>query len=117
MERTIRQAFGKPRKAAAKVDREVGNILDQHWLLVWRPPSCFGLPVLGFLLDFPGAVAMVHGFGLEPAAWLAGLMIFVLLVDSALVIEGRLVWLGAGIGGLVLASILAHLENRRRRQT
>lgn len=156
MERTIRQAFGKPRKAAAKVDREVGNILDQHWLLVWGRvviTFMFWFAGFGFLLDFPGAVAMVRGFGLEPAALLAGLMIFVLLVGSALVIEGRLVWLGAGmlavftlatiplihhfwtmngqaatqarleseehltvIGGLVLASILAHLENRRRRQ-
>jgi transmembrane protein len=108
---------------------------------------------IGFLLNFAGAVAMMRGYGIEPAGLIAGLMIFVLLAGSALVIEGRLVWLGAAmlavftlstiptihhfwtmtgaaavenrleseehltvIGGLVLASILAHLENRRRRQ-
>jgi transmembrane protein len=146
-----------PQKAAAEIDREVSNVLDLHWLLILGRVAVtfmFWFAGFGFLLDFPGAVAMVHSFGLEPAAWLAGLMIFVLLVGSALVIDGRLVWLGAGmlavftlatiplvhhfwtmtgqaavqarleseehltvIGGLLLASILAHLENRRRRRT
>ncbi len=150
---------GKGRGAAdtaAKVEREVGNILDQHWLLVWGRVAItfmFWFAGFGFLFDFPAAVGMMHSYGLEPAGWIAGLMIFVLLVGSALVVDGRLVWLGAGmlaaftlatiptihhfwtmtgdaavqnrleseehvtvIGGLVLASILAHLENRRRRQ-
>jgi transmembrane protein len=139
-----------------KVEREVGNILDQHWLLVWARVAItfmFWFAGIGFLLDLPATVAMMRGYGLEPAELVAGLMILVLLAGSALVIEGRLVWLGAGmlavftlstiptthhfwtmtgaaavenrleseehvtvIGGLVLASILAHLENRRRRQ-
>jgi transmembrane protein len=148
--------IGNARAAAATIDREVGNILDRHWLLVWGRVAItfmFWFAGIGFLLNFPEAVGMMRGYGLEPAGLIAGLMIFVLLAGSALVIEGRLVWLGAGmlgvftlstiptihhfwtmtgaaavenrleseehltvIGGLVLASILAHLENRRRRQ-
>ena len=148
--------IGNARAAAAKIEREVDNILDRHWLLVWGRVAItfmFWFAGFGFLLNFPGAVAMIRSYALEPAQLIAGLMVFVLLAGSALVIEGRLVWLGAGIlsvftlatiplihhfwtmtgdaavqarleseehltviGGLVLASILAHLENRRRRQ-
>jgi transmembrane protein len=157
MQRAIRQMLGRPRKAALAIDHEVGNVLDQHWLLLWGRAAVtfmFWYAGLGFLLNFSGAVAMVRSYALEPSRLIAGLMILVLLAGSALVIQGRLVWLGAGmlsaftlttiplihhfwtmtgeaamqarleseehltvIGGLVLASILAHLENRRRRQT
>jgi transmembrane protein len=150
------QMFGKSRATVAKIDREVGNVLDQHWLLVWGRVAItfmFWFAGFGFLLNFPATVEMIRGYGLEPAAWFAASMVFVLLVGSALVIEGRLVWLGAGmlgvftlatiptihhfwtmagtaavenrleseehltvIGGLVMASILAHLENRRKAQ-
>jgi transmembrane protein len=139
----------------AQIEYDVDNILDRHWLLVGGRVAItfmYWFAGIGFLLNFPAAVAMMHGYGLEPATWIAVLMILVLLVGSALVIEGRLVWLGAGmlsvftlstiptihhfwtmtgtaaiqnrleseehltvIGGLILASILAHLANRRRR--
>lgn len=144
----------KPRAIAAGIELDVDNILDRHWLLVAGRVAItfmYWFAGIGFLLNFPAAAEMIRGYGLEPAAWIAALMIFVLLVGSALVIEGRLVWLGAGmlgvftlstiptihhfwtmtgtaavenrleseehltvIGGLILASILAHLENRRR---
>jgi transmembrane protein len=150
----IMQTAREPRAMAAEIERDVDNILDRHWLLVGGRVAItfmYWFAGIGFLLNFPAAVEMIRGYGMEPATWIAVLMVFVLLVGSALVIEGRLVWLGAGmlgvftlstipmvhhfwtmtgtaavenrleseehltvIGGLVLASILAHLENRRR---
>jgi transmembrane protein len=144
----------KPRAIAAGIELDIDNILDRHWLLVGGRVAItfmYWFAGIGFLLNFPASVEMIRGYGLEPAAWIAGVMVFVLLIGSALVIEGRLVWLGAGmlgvftlstiptihhfwtmtgtaavenrleseehltvIGGLILASILAHLENRRR---
>jgi transmembrane protein len=148
------QIVRKPRAFAAEIERDVDNILDRHWLLVAGRVAItfmYWFAGIGFLLNLPAAVEMMHGYGLERAGWIAGLMIFILIVGSAFVIEGRLVWLGAGmlglftlstiptihhfwtmagaaavenrleseehltvIGGLVLASILAHLENRRQ---
>jgi transmembrane protein len=150
------QIVRESRAVAAEIERDVDNILDRHWLLVGGRVAItfmYWFAGIGFLLNFPAAAEMMRGYGLEPAGLIAGLMIFVLLIGSALVIEGRLVWLGAGmlgvftlstiptihhfwtmtgaaaiqnrleseehltvIGGLVLASILAHLENRRRSQ-
>src|SRR5438270_1474159 len=148
------QVVPESRAIAADIERDVDNILDRPWLwLAGRVAITFmyWFAGIGFALNFPAAVEMMRGYGLEPAAWIAAMMIFVLLIGSALVIDGRLVWLGAGmlgvftlstiptvhhfwrmtgaaavqnrleseehltvIGGLVLASILAHLENRRQ---
>jgi transmembrane protein len=55
---------------------------------------------IGFLVDFPGAVQMMSTYGLEPAGPIAALLVFVLLVGSALVIDGRLAWFGAGMLGV-----------------
>jgi transmembrane protein len=51
----------------------------------------------GFLFNFPGAVQMMSTYGLEPAAPIAASLVFVLLVGSAFVIDGRLAWFGAGM--------------------
>jgi transmembrane protein len=51
---------------------------------------------LAKLIDFPGALAEMQQFGVEPAAPMAVAVIFVQLAGSALIITGRLAWLGAG---------------------
>jgi transmembrane protein len=88
---------------------DVDTILIQRWLFVAGRivvTFMYWFAALGFLLDFPGAEAMVRGYGLEPAAPMAVLTILVLLAGSALVIDGRLAWLGAGMLGLfTLATI------------
>jgi uncharacterized membrane protein YphA (DoxX/SURF4 family) len=55
------------------------------------------------LLDFPGAVAEQQYFGLNPGWLWALLAIAVELGGSALIILGRLVWLGAGALGVLTA--------------
>lgn len=62
------------------------------------------------LSDWPGAVAEQAHFGLAPPALWAGLTIAVELVGPALILSGRLVWLGAGMLGVFtfLAAILAN---------
>jgi transmembrane protein len=82
---------------------DVDTILVQRWLFVAGRvviTFMYWFAALGFVLDFPGAVTMVRGYGLEPAGLMAGLTIVVLLAGSALVIDGRLAWLGAGMLGL-----------------
>lgn len=65
---------------------------------------------LNKLLDFPRAVAEQHHFGLEPAALLAAITIFIELAGSACVISGRYVWLGAGALGIftLMANFIAN---------
>ena len=58
---------------------------------------------LAKLLDFPGTVAEQEHFGLHPGVVWAALCILVELGGSALVITGRLVWLGAGALGVLTA--------------
>jgi len=66
----------------------------------------FWLAGVGFLLDYSSAVQMIRSFGLEPAADFAAAVIVVLLGGSALVIDGRLAWLGAAmLGAFTLATI------------
>jgi uncharacterized membrane protein YphA (DoxX/SURF4 family) len=96
-------------------DREpafVGAILNWQgtWLLSRIAlTSAFWIGGLTKLLNFPGAVAEQVEFGLRPAALFAVLTIAVELVGSALVVSGRLVWLGAGALGVFtgLAMLLA----------
>ena len=61
-------------------------------------------------LDFAGASAEVAGLGLPAPAPLAALTVLVQLGGSALVIAGRLRWLGAlALAGFTLAAtLLAH---------
>jgi transmembrane protein len=93
----------------ADVVAEVDTILVQRWLFVAGRVAItfmYWFAGLGFLLNFPGAVDMVRSFGLEPAELMAALTILILLIGSAMVIDGRLAWLGAGMLGLfTLATI------------
>ena len=62
---------------------------------------------LGFLLDFNGAIATMqaNGFPGNPAL-IAALTIAVQLIGSALVIQGRFAWFGAGmLAAFTLATI------------
>jgi transmembrane protein len=52
------------------------------------------------LLDFPGGVAEMRQFGLEPAWLFNTLTIIVQLTGSALIIAKRWTWLGAGALGV-----------------
>ena len=62
------------------------------------------------LADFPAAVAEQAHFGMTPPALWAALTIAVELVGSALVLSGRLVWLGAGMLGVftIAAALVAN---------
>lgn len=57
------------------------------------------------LLDFPGAVAEMAHFGLEPATLFAVLVIALELVASLMILSGRMRWLGAL--GLAAFTLLA----------
>lgn len=61
------------------------------------------------LTDFPGAIGEMRHFGLAPAPWFAALVIALELGASALVLAGRLRWLGALLlaGFTLLATFLA----------
>ncbi|MFC3671534.1 DoxX family protein [Novosphingobium pokkalii] len=65
---------------------------------------------LAKLGDWPGAVAEQAHFGMHPPAFWAATTIAVELVGPALILAGRLVWLGAGMLGVftVLAACLAN---------
>lgn len=63
------------------------------------------------LVDFPGAIAEMRHFGLSPAAPAAGLVILLELGASAMILTGRLRWLGAlGLAAFTLAA--SFLANR-----
>jgi transmembrane protein len=88
---------------------EVDTILLERWLFLAGRIAItfmFWFAGLGFLVDFPGAVETVRGYGLEPAVPFAALTVLVLLAGAALVIDGRLAWLGAAMLALfTLATI------------
>lgn len=62
------------------------------------------------LSNWPAAVAEQVHFGMAPPALWAALTIAVELVGPALILSGRLVWLGAGMLGMFtfLAALLAN---------
>ncbi|MEV5407190.1 DoxX family protein [Streptomyces albidoflavus] len=65
---------------------------------------------LAKVIDFPGGVAEMRQFGLEPAVLINVLTIVVLLGGALLVILNRMVWLGAGALGvfIFLTILLVH---------
>lgn len=93
--------------------RWVDAILDWRWTWLAARVALTGAYILGGLtkaLDFPAAVAEQEHFGLHPGWLWAALTIFVELVGPALIISGRLVWLGAGMLGVFtgLAALVAN---------
>jgi uncharacterized membrane protein YphA (DoxX/SURF4 family) len=84
----------------------IGAILD--WKATWLVArlalvSAYLLGGVVKLIDFPAAVAEQEHFGLHPAWLWAVLAIAIELGGSALVVSGRLVWLGAGALGALTA--------------
>jgi uncharacterized membrane protein YphA (DoxX/SURF4 family) len=72
--------------------------------------SAYLLGAITKLADFPGAIAEQAHFGMPMPALFAVLTIAVELIGPALILSGRLVWLGAGMLGVftVLAAITAN---------
>jgi len=66
-----------------------------RWLLLVLLLAAYLQGGIVKLFDFPGAVDEMRHFGLEPAAPLAAAVIALELGASALVLGGRLRWLGA----------------------
>jgi transmembrane protein len=63
----------------------------------------FWLSGLSKLIDFPGGVAEMAHFELEPAVLFNVATIITQIGASALIISGRYVWLGAGVLGVFTA--------------
>jgi uncharacterized membrane protein YphA (DoxX/SURF4 family) len=98
---------------APRDPRWVDAILDWRWTWLAARIGLTGAYILGGLtkaLDFPAAVAEQEHFGLHPGWLWAGVTIAVELVGPALIISGRLVWLGAGMLGVFtgLAALVAN---------
>jgi uncharacterized membrane protein YphA (DoxX/SURF4 family) len=90
----------------ADTPRWVGTILASPW--IWPAArvalvSAFLIGGLTKLSDFSAAIAEQEHFGLHPGWLWAALAIVVELGGSALVMLGRLVWLGAGGLGVLTA--------------
>ena len=93
-------------KAIGEDPAWVDAILDWRWTwLVSRIGLCsaYALGGLTKLFYFQAAIAEQEHFGLRPAALWAAAAIAVELGGSALVIWGRLAWLGAGGMGVLTA--------------
>jgi uncharacterized membrane protein YphA (DoxX/SURF4 family) len=94
------------RRNVAPDPRWVDAILDWRWTWLLARiglTSAYLLGGLTKLFDFSAAVAEQEHFGLHPGALWAVLSIVVELGGSAMVISGRLVWLGAGALGVLTA--------------
>ncbi|KQV44839.1 MULTISPECIES: DoxX family protein [unclassified Duganella] len=81
-----------------------------HWLALLLLCAAYLQGGLNKLLDFGGAVGEMQHFGLQPAAPLALLVIGGELGAAAMVLSGRLRWLGAAWLALftVAASLIAN---------
>jgi uncharacterized membrane protein YphA (DoxX/SURF4 family) len=105
------------KQEAARIGRDprwVDAILD--WRGTWIAVrvalvSAYLLGGMTKLADVPAAIVEMEHFGLTPGWLWASLSIAVELIGSALVISGRLVWLGAGALG-VLTAVAALAANR-----
>jgi uncharacterized membrane protein YphA (DoxX/SURF4 family) len=93
--------------------RFVDAILDWRWTGFLARFALVGAYLLGGIVklaDFPAAVAEQAHFGLHPPALWAVATIAIELIGPALILSGRLVWLGAGMLGVftALAAITAN---------
>lgn len=99
-----------------RLDRDPGfvdAILDWRWTGFLARLLLVGAYLLGGIVkatDWSAAVAEQAHFGMSPPALWAGLTIAVEIVGSALILAGRLVWLGAGMLGVftLFAAIIAN---------
>jgi uncharacterized membrane protein YphA (DoxX/SURF4 family) len=92
----------------------VHAILDWQWTLLAARIALTSAYVLGGLtkvFDFPAAVGEMMHFGLSPGWLWAALTILVELGCSALVISGYLVWLEAGVLGVLTAVAMLVANN------
>ena len=83
--------------------RPVFGSAAMHWLAYLGLCAAYLQGGFNKLTDFSGAVAEMNHFGLSPAPVLAALVIALELGASAMVLSGRLRWLGA----LLLAGFTA----------
>ncbi len=93
--------------------RWVDAVLDWRWTWPLARLALTGAYILGGLtklFDFSAAVAEQQHFGLHPPLLWAMITIVVELVAPALIVSGRLVWLGAGALG-VLTAIASFVAN------
>jgi uncharacterized membrane protein YphA (DoxX/SURF4 family) len=91
----------------------VAAILEWRWIWIAARTVLTAAYVYGGfvkLFDFNAAIAEQEHFGLHPGRLWAAIAIVVELGGSALVISGRLVWLGAGAIGILtaIATIVAN---------
>ena len=101
------------RRASAGSPQWVDAILDWRWTFFAARLGLTGAYLLGGitkLSDFPAAIAEQEHFGLHPGWLWAAMAIVVELGGSAMVLSGRLVWLGAGALGM-LTAIATYVAN------
>jgi len=81
-----------------------------HWLALLLLCAAYLQGGLNKLLDFGGAIAEMQHFGLQPAAPLAAAVIAGELGAAAMILSGRLRWLGAAWLALftIAASFIAN---------
>lgn len=93
--------------------RIVDGILMHQAIWLLARLALVGAYLLGAIVkltDWQGAVAEQAHFGMAPPALFAALTVAVELLGPALILSGRLVWLGAGMLGVftLLAAITAN---------
>ena len=79
----------------AELARPVFGSSALRWLAYLGLCAAYLQGGLNKLMDFQGAVGEMTHFGISPAALMAGLVIALELGASALILSGKLRWLGA----------------------
>lgn len=97
----------------AATPRFVGATLDWRWTSWLARLMLVGAYLLGGIVkltDWPAAIAEQAHFGMNPPTVWAALTMVVELAGPVLILSGRLVWLGAGMLGVLtlVAAITAN---------